>query len=180
MNALRSKCRIAVLCAIAVTATAAAQEQEKKKPLSPPASASVQLGGASVKVDYSAPSMRGRTIMGALVPYDKWWRTGANAATALTTSADLDINGTKVPMGSYTLFTLPSAGAWKLIVSKDTGEFGTKYDESKDFARIDMKKDALSSAQETMSISFEKTHGNSTQLHVRWEHVDAWVPVTAK
>lgn len=180
MKVLRSRCMIVMLCMMVVTLTVAAQEPEKKMPLSPPASASVQLGGASVKVDYSAPSMRGRKIMGELVPYDKWWRTGANAATALTTSADLDINGTKVPAGSYTLFTLPSEGIWKLIVSKATGEPGTKYDESQDLARIQMQKDNIQLPQETMSISFEKTHGKETQLHVRWEHVDAWVPVIAK
>ncbi len=180
MKVFRSRCVIALLSAIAIATTATAQEPEKKKPLSPPASANVQLGGANVKVDYSAPSARGRKIIGGLVPYDKWWRTGANAATALTTSADLDINGTKVPAGGYTLFTLPSEGTWKLIISKATGEWGTKYDESQDLARIDMKKDTLGSPQETMSISFEKTHGKETQLHVRWEHVDAWIPVTAK
>ena len=178
MKVPRSVFTAALLSFIAVTLTANAQE--KKAPLSPPASASVQLGNASVKVDYSAPSVRGRKIMGGLVPYDKWWRTGANAATTLTTSADLDIDGTNLPAGTYTLFTLPSEGTWKLIVSKATKEWGTEYDQSKDFARIDMHKKSLSSPQEVMSISFENTHGKKTEMHVKWENIDVWSDVSAK
>ena len=178
MKAPRPVFTFALLATLALALTI--QAQEKKMPLSPPATAAVQLGNASVKIDYSAPSMRGRKIMGELVPYDKWWRTGANAATTLTTSADLDINGTKLPAGTYTLFTLPSEGTWKLIISKDTKEWGTNYDESKDFARVDMQKKRLSSPQEVMSISFENTSGNKTEMHVRWENTDVWVPVSAK
>jgi len=147
---------------------------------SPPAKASVQLNGKKVSILYSAPSMRGRKIVGALVPYDTIWRTGANAATTLKTATALKIGTATVPAGTYTLFTLPSQNTWKLIVNKQTGQWGLTYDPSKDLARIDMNKATLPAPQEKMSISFENTHGASTQLHIRWETTDVWVPVVAQ
>jgi hypothetical protein len=123
--------------------------------------------------------MRGRKIMGGLVPYGKVWRTGANPATSLKTDANLRIGVATVPAGSYTLYTLPSEGAWKLIINKQTGQWGTEYDQAQDLARVDMQKKTLPSPQEKMSISFEHTTGNKTELHVRWETTDVSVPITA-
>ena len=152
-----------------------------KKPMaSPPAKATVQLGGKDISIAYNTPFMHGRKIMGGLVPYGKVWRTGANPATTLKTDTNLMIGTAMVPAGTYTLYTLPSEGTWKLIINKQTGQWGTVYDEKQDLARVDMKKDTLPSPQEQMSISFEKTSGNSTQLHVRWENTDVWVPVVAQ
>jgi hypothetical protein len=92
------------------------------KPLSPPAKAEGKVGAASITIDYGAPSMRGREIFGGLVPYDKVWRTGANAATTLVTGADIVIGDLEVPKGTYTLFTIPGKDAWTLIVSTETGQ----------------------------------------------------------
>ncbi len=152
------------------------------KPLaSPPATAEVNLAGKSVTVHYNAPSARCRTIMGNVVPYGKVWRTGANLATSFKTDADLTIGALHVPAGSYTLFTLPAAPGtpWMLIVNKETGQWGTVYHEAQDRGRTPMHENKLASPQDVMSISFEKTSGASTQLHVRWEHVDEWVEVKA-
>src|SRR5512136_2743626 len=93
---------VAVLLAGITPATA-----QQKPPLSPPGQASVTIGAAAITIDYSRPSMRGRKIMGELVPLDKVWRTGANAATTLKTSAAIEIGGTLVPAGTYTIYTLP-------------------------------------------------------------------------
>jgi hypothetical protein len=151
------------------------------KPLpSPPAVAQVTLAGHSITIHYNTPSIRGRKIMGGLVPYGKVWRTGANPATSLKTDANLMIGTAAVPAGSYTLYTLPSEGTWKLIINKQTGQWGTEYDQSQDLARVDMQKKTLPSPQEKMSISFEHTSGNKTELHVRWETTDVYVPVTAQ
>ena len=147
---------------------------------SPPAETDVTLAGKAVAIHYNTPLMRGRKIMGGLVPYGKVWRTGANPATSFTTAVDLKVGSASVPAGAYTLYTLPSEGTWMLIVNKQTGQWGTVYDESKDLVRVEMKKAALPSPQEKMSISFENTHGASTQLHVRWETTDVSVPVTAQ
>lgn len=147
---------------------------------SPPETATVSLNGKSITVKYGAPSMRGRKIMGELVPYGKVWRTGANEATSFVTEGNLKIGSTSVPAGNYTLYTLPGASQWQLIVNKETGQWGTKYDQSQDLARIPMKSEKLSSPQERMSISFENTHGNSTELHIKWENTDESVTITAE
>ncbi len=152
----------------------------KKPMLSPAAKATVQLDGKQITVEYNSPSMRGRKIFGGLVPYDKVWRTGANPATTFKTETGLKIGTATVPAGTYTLYTLPSKTTWKLIINKQTGQWGTQYDESQDLARVDMHQDTLPQPQEHMSISFENTNGNSTQLHVRWDKTDVWVPVVAQ
>lgn len=157
----------------------ASTRNAKARP-SPPASAEVSLNGKEIKIDYSTPFMRGRKIMGGLVPYDKVWRTGANEATTLTTKADLKIGTLTVPAGTYTLFTLPSTGTWQLIVSKKTGEWGIPYPEGNDLGRTPMTSKPMAEPQEKMSISFENTSGNHTELHVKWEKTDEYVEITAE
>ena len=152
-----------------------------KKPLpSPPASADVSLEGKRVVIRYNAPSMRGRKILGGLVPYGKVWRTGANPATTLVTAANLKVGTLTVPAGTYTIYTLPSADAWMLIVNKQTGQWGTVYNQGQDLGRTAMTGNPLAKPQETMSISFENTKGRSTELHVKWETTDEFVTVTAQ
>lgn len=147
---------------------------------SPPETATVNLNGKTITVNYGAPSTRGRKIMGELVPFGQVWRTGANAATSFVTEGSLKVGTTTVPAGNYTLYTLPSTGQWMLIINKQTGQWGTKYDQSQDLARIPMKSEKLSSPQERMSISFENTKGSSTELHVKWENTDESVTITAQ
>ena len=147
---------------------------------SPPAKASVMLDGKAITIDYNTPHVRGRKIFGGHEPYGKVWRTGANPATSLKTAVNLKIGDAMVPAGSYTLYSIPSASTWKLIINKQTGQWGTEYDQSKDLARVDMMKKTLPSLQEVMSISFENTHGKSTELHVKWENTDVYVPVVAE
>jgi hypothetical protein len=157
-----------------------AQAQTKKPVLSPPADVSQAVDGKTVSIHYSAPSMRGRKIFGGLVPYDKVWRTGANPATTLKTEANLKIGTATVPAGTYTLYTLPSAGTWKLIINKQTGQWGTVYNQDRDLARVDMKKETLSSPQEVMSITLDPFQGKTSSLHVRWETTDVSVPIVAE
>jgi hypothetical protein len=140
----------------------------------------VTLGGKTITIDYGAPSMRGRKIVGDVIPYDKVWRTGANTATTFVTQASLKMGSATVPAGSYTLYTLPSASQWMLIINKQTGQWGTEYNQEQDLVRIPMKSGELSLPQEKMSISFENTKGNSTDLHIRWEKADESVHITAQ
>ena len=146
---------------------------------SPAAMANASLGGKSVSTHYNTPSMRGRKVMGDLVPYGKVWRTGANPATSFTTEGNLMIGTLMVPAGRYTLYTLPAAPGtpWQLIVNKETGQWGTVYHEAQDLGRTPMHESTLPSPQEVMSISFEKSSGTSTQMHVRWDKADEWVEV---
>ena len=111
--------------------------------------------------------MRNRKIMGQLVPYGKIWRTGANEATGFVTDTDLDIGGTKVPAGKYTLYTLPGESSWQLVINKQTGQWGTEYDEKQDLARIPLKVGKTSSPVETMKFSFDGSGGTSTTMSNR-------------
>ncbi|MHB1021550.1 MAG: DUF2911 domain-containing protein [Acidobacteriaceae bacterium] len=152
----------------------------KEAPLSPPEKTSVTLEGKTITIDYSAPSMRGRKIMGGLVPYGQVWRTGANAATSFTTEANLKIGDLTVPVGKYTLYTLPSEGTWKLIINKQTGQWGLTYNQAQDLGRVDMRRRALQPAQERFNISFVNTREKSTELHLKWENTDVFVPVAVE
>jgi len=179
-NAMRqNRSWILILAALTVlTATMIAQD---KKPLSPPGTASVTFAdGKTITIDYSRPSMRNRKIFGGLVPYDQVWRTGANAATSLKTAVDLNIGGTTVPKGSYTLYTLPGMSSWQLIINKQTGQWGTEYDQAQDLARVPMKVTQPPSGLETFTISFEKNGGNAATLKLEWENTIASVDVQEK
>ena len=184
-----ARCTVAALVLAAATAfvpVASAQgmsmeDKPGQPPLSPPAMAAVTVGGKAIVVHYSSPSIRGRKIMGAVVPYGQIWRTGANPATSFVTAGNIKIGDLSVPAGSYTLYTLPAAPGtpWLLIINKQTGQWGTVYKPEMDLGRTPMHFDKLPAPQEVMSISFEKTVANSTELHVRWETTDEWVKVEA-
>jgi hypothetical protein len=167
-----------LLCCLAfVSLTACAQGT---KP-SPPANAECQLSnGKSVKIAYSSPRMKGRKIFGGLVPFGEVWRAGANEATTFVTDTDINVGGTAVPAGSYTLFAVPNADKWQLVISKKTGEWGTAYPgPSNDLARIDMKVSPLSAPMENFTISFDKGSSGCI-LTMSWENTKASVAVSAK
>lgn len=108
---------------------------------------------AVVRVDYGQPHLRGRTMHTAdLVPYDKAWRTGANALTTLTTDVDLILGGATLAKGTYALFTLPSTAGWKLIVQKSVGQSPTEYSEANDVARVDLRVETLRTPVESMTF----------------------------
>jgi hypothetical protein len=103
--------------------------------------------------------------MGGVVPFGEVWRTGANEATTLTTEADLEVSGTKIPAGTYTIFTLPESDKWTLIISKKTGEWGTPYPgESDDFARVPMSVEQLSTAVDPLTIALEPPKADPVPL----------------
>lgn len=148
---------------------------------SPAASASCDLGsGKNIKTDYSSPRMKGRKIYGGLVPFGQVWRTGANEATTFVTSSDVVISGKAVPAGSYTIFTVPNADKWTLIVNKKTGEWGIPYKyESDELARVDMKVSKLPAPVENFTISYEKSGAGCT-MNIDWETTRASVDISAK
>jgi hypothetical protein len=115
-----------------------------------------------------------------LVPYGEVWRTGANEATTLVTDTNLNVGGKDVPAGSYTIFTLPNADKWVLIISKKTGEWGIPYPgEGEDFTRVDMRVSQLSSPMENFTIAFDQT-GSTCAMHVDWEKTRASVDISEK
>ena len=147
--------------------------------LSPADSVRASVGGAALAVRYSRPSMRGRVIFGNVVPWDKVWRTGANQATVFETSATLTVAGTTVPAGKYSLWTVPSQSGWKLIVNKNTGQWGTDYDAQYDLARIDMRVEPLAQPVEQFTIAIEPK-GKGGVLKLEWEKTRASIPFSAK
>jgi len=174
--------RTAVMClGLSLCAPVFLAQMDKTKRPSPPATATFDLGGGkSVTIDYSSPRAKGRKIYGGLVPFGQVWRTGANEATTFVTDADLVVGGTTVPAGSYTLFTIPGADKWTLILSKKTGEWGTDYPgASNDLARIDMKASALPAAVENFTIAFVKA-GTGATLNMDWETTRASVAIAKK
>jgi len=164
----------------ATLAMAQPPQQDKSKRPSPHDSTEVALKGKKITIEYVRPYLKGRKVGQELAPYGKVWRTGAYEATALTTETDLTIGGVKVPAGKYTLYTLPSEGTWKLIINKETGQWGTKYDESQDLARIDMKKSSLPQPMEQFTISFNKTSDSAADLNLDWENTRVSVTVKAE
>jgi hypothetical protein len=114
------------------------------------------------------------------VPYDKVWRTGANAATTLKTSAEISIGGTVIPAGTYTIYSLPGEKAWKLIINKQTGQWGTQYDQAQDFARIDLKVEALPQIVEQFLITLSSTGPKAGQIVLEWENTRLSAPITVK
>ena len=140
--------------------------------LSPPDSVMASVAGAALAVRYSRPSTRGRAIFGNVVPWNQVWRTGANQATIFETSADLVIAGTPVPAGKYSLWTLPSPAGWKLIVNKNTGQWGTDYNAQYDLARLDMKVERLLQPVEQFTIALYGS-GKDGMLALSWERTMA-------
>lgn len=147
--------------------------------LSPRDTVRATVNGAEVWVDYSRPMKRGRQIFGDVVPWNTVWRTGANAATQLNTSADLVIGGATVPAGKYSLWTLPSPTGWKLIINKNTGQWGTAYDAAHDLVRVDAKVDTLAAPVEQFAITFEPGT-ETTALTFAWDQTRYSVPVAKK
>jgi DUF2911 family protein len=163
-------------------------------PLSPTDSVRATIAGAQITIVYSRPAMRGRQIFGGLVPWNAVWRTGANAATQFTTSADLVMAGHTIPHGSYTLWTLPTPTGWQLIVNKQTKRpcreagcavatqpplWGTEYSADSDLVRLDLALERLPRPVEQFTIAVAP-QGTGGLLTLEWETTRASLPFARK
>jgi hypothetical protein len=172
-----SKASVVIAMATALTLVAATGNRKvTNNAKSPSAEASVTLGGQTITIEYNAPSASGRAVGGGLVPYGKVWRLGADAATTLTTTADIMIGDLKVPKGVHTLYILASESGWNLIVNKQTGQWGTVYTEAQDLGRTDMKVSKTSAPIEKLDIAL-KGSGKAGTLEISWGNTKATVPV---
>ena|ERR1700746_2186589 len=172
---------IACSVSILICATSALAQQAKNQRPSPAQSADCKFSdGKTIHVDYSSPRMKGRKIFGSLVPYGEVWRTGANEATTLVTTANLTVGGKDVPAGNYTIFTVPAPDKWTLIVNKKTGEWGIPYKwEGDELLRTDMSVSKTPSAVENFSTAFDQSGGKCT-LRMEWENTRATVDFEEK
>jgi len=155
-----------------------AKEDKSKRP-SPPAHVEYKFAdGKMLTIDYSSPRMRGRVIYGGLVPYGTEWRVGANEATTFVANANVTVGGKAVPAGSYTIFTVPKADSWWLVISKKTGEWGTDYPgEKEDLGRVPMKVSRNGPPVENFLIAFDQG-GSKCKLRMEWETTVASVEIT--
>jgi hypothetical protein len=147
--------------------------------MSPPDTLRATVGAAHVQIAYSRPSRRGRTVFGNLVPWNQVWRTGANAATELSTSADLVFANTVVPAGKYTLWSLPTPAGAKLIINSQTGQWGTDYDPAKDLVRLDLTETVLATPVERFAFSIAPQGGGGV-LRFSWDDREYSIPFRAR
>lgn len=173
-----------LLFALAVLAFAQMDMQKDSKRPSPAASADCKFSnGKTIKVAYSSPRAKGRKIFGdagekAVVPYGQIWRTGANEATTFVTDGNVNVGGKAIPAGSYTIFTIPNADKWTLIVNKKTAEWGIPYKyEADELGRVDMKVSKTSAPVENFTISFDQG-GSKCTMRLEWENTRASVDIT--
>ncbi len=143
--------------------------------LSPPDSTELVVEGKRMVVRYSRPSMRGREIMGGLVPWNRVWRTGANLATHFTTEIDLRFGDIRVPAGRYTLYTVPNPTVWNLVINRETGQWGTRYDHRQDLARIPVKPASTAATVDTLTIALAPIP-NGGAIVLQWENTQITVP----
>ena len=150
---------------------------QQRTRVSPHDTASATIDGDEITIVYGRPYIKDpktgatRKIWGGLVPFDKVWRLGADEATLFTTKQPLELGGKSIPAGSYTLFMLPrDEKSATLIVNKQTGQWGTKYDEKQDFVRVDMKGEPASSAADQLAIAIDSNPSGGGTIKATWEN----------
>ncbi len=156
-----------LLCSITI-----ARAQEAVKPrLSPLEMVTMKYEGAYVKVTYCRPHKKGREIFGGLVPYGEVWRTGANEATEITFSEDVQIKGNRIKAGTYTIFTIPQPDHWTIIFNTDLGQWGAyNYNQDKDLIRFDVPVTETDVVYEPFTIEFA-LQDDETKLIMMWDKV---------
>jgi hypothetical protein len=177
--------RRSLLLSLSLVAASFAVAADKPR-VSPHETITADIDGATVTIVYGRPYTKDpktgapRKIWGDLVPFGKVWRTGADEATLLTTTQPLDIGGTSIPAGTYSIFSQPEEnGSAKLIVNKQTGQWGTKYDEKQDLARIDMKKGAADKPVDQFTMALEKNPAGGGTLKLTWDNTQYSVSLKA-
>ncbi|WP_397362476.1 DUF2911 domain-containing protein [Olleya sp. R77988] len=156
---------------MALTVSYAVNAQVKAPQPSPFQKIEQKVGLTDITLEYSRPSMKGRTIFGDLVPFGKLWRTGANKNTTITFSDAVTIGGKEVKAGSYAVFATPNAESWDVVFYNDTNNWGTPktWDESKVAAKVTAEVYPLPMDIETFTMSFDDMTNGSTMLGMMWE-----------
>jgi Protein of unknown function (DUF2911) len=136
--------------------------------LSPRDTVRSTIGNVSITIDYSRPHARGRVLIGNVIPYDRVWRTGANAATQFTTSAPIRLAGFQLAAGTYTLWTIPHQNGVDLIVNGQAGQWGTEYNGSRDVGKAPMQSATLSTPVDQFTISVTASDARHGTLTMEW------------
>ncbi|PVY44086.1 DUF2911 domain-containing protein [Pontibacter virosus] len=148
--------------------------QDAKPKASPPATATGKIGDANITINYSSPSVKGRTIWGELVPYGEVWRAGANEATTVTTDRAVMVEGQELPAGTYSFYAIPGEDEWTLIFNKTAKQWGTQYDEKQDALRVKAKPRQAASMSERLVYDV-----TGEGMVLRWENLEVPVKIQA-
>ncbi len=170
--------RLGIGTALVVGLAAVAAPEAQQQRASPHETVSAEVAGAKVSITYGRPYMKGRLVAGGLIPYDRVWRTGADEATTFTTDKMLVFGSLHVSAGAVTLWTQAvENGTWKLIINKETGQWGTAYKAENDLGRVDMKVETLTEPVEQFTIAIEPA-GKGGQIVMTWDRTKMIVPFT--
>ncbi len=167
-----------VAAGLLVAGVVVAFVQEKRA--SPHETAKGTVDGVTISIDYGRPYVKGRTIWGGLNPWGQVWRVGADEATTMTTSGALQIGALAVPAGKHTLYMWVDENQPKLIVNKQTGQWGTEYDQKQDLGRVDLQKATAAAKTEQLTISIEPKAAGGGTLKIAWDDREYSAPVSAK
>lgn len=169
-----------VLLATVVAISAASAQELKLPSLSPTQTLSQDFSTSKIEITYSRPSARGRKVFGELVPFGQPWRTGANAATKITFGEDVEIAGTAIKAGTYSLASIPGMGEWEIVINKNTGSWpGKLFDAKDDVLRTKVRTQVAPSLTETFTISIENITFSTCTIDIRWENTHVSIPVKA-
>lgn len=157
-----------------------ASAQVKMPAPSPTQTIKQEFGIGTIELTYSRPSAKGRKIFGDLVPYNKLWRTGANAATKIVFSDPVDIAGKKIDSGTYVLYTIPGIDSWEVILNKGLKNWGTDgYKETEDVIRFKAEPMKMKSKLESLTLEFSDVKAETCSINIRWEKTAISIPVVA-
>ncbi|HRD57174.1 MAG TPA: DUF2911 domain-containing protein [Ferruginibacter sp.] len=167
----------AFVCSMATMAITA---QVKMPAPSPTQTLKQDFALGSIEVKYSRPAAKGRKVFGDLVPYNKLWRTGANAATLVKLNDAIEIQGKKLDTGSYVLYTIPGEKSWEVIFNKGLTNWGIDgYKETEDVLRFNVPSKKIKGKVENFTIDFSDIKPESCNLNLSWENTTVSIPVGA-
>ena len=142
-------------------------------------SAYANIGDASIKIYYSRPQVRGRVVFGGIVPYDRFWRTSANAATRMAITKTIYFGDKELAAGSYSIWTIPSPKGWTIMFNSQANIWGTEYNPDYDVLRVPMQYGKAPNFTEVMTIEIQPLQGGG-QLNIIWDNTMASVPFSVK
>jgi hypothetical protein len=172
MNTNRRLAVLAVVLVIVFLGCRNGARAQSRRP-SPHETTDATIDGSQMFIEYGRPSVRGRTIFGGLVRYDEVWCPGADEATMLSTSRPLRVGTLAVPAGEYSLWMLPTETAWTMIFNKEAHTFHTNYRASRDFGRVELKKQTLTSPVEQLTFAIQpNTGGPGGRIVMTWANTE--------
>ena len=170
-----------LLSAIAIAGFTVLSIAQVKMPAPSPTQTFKQdFGIGTITLTYSRPSAKGRKIFGDLVPFNKLWRTGANAATRIVLNEPVEIGGKKLDTGTYVLYTIPGIDAWEIILNKGVENWGIDgYKETEDIVRFKVETMKMKNKLETFTMEFSDVKPETCSLNIKWEKTSVSIPLVA-